>query len=416
VKVKEGDTVTYTIVVTNPGDQPEMGVMVDDTLLGLTDVMLTAIDTTLGASSLLSPGPLSGGLHDIVFLPLDSSLTYTVTGTVAPPVGSSPRAAGQLLGSAVTVGIPIPDLEEFLEDNVDMPALLLVEPASGGSGIMHSASTVTLAATPRDVALGDLDGDGDLDAFVVTDPGEWIPGEGFPALAILWNDGDGGFTTTQIMMGVSLPPLEFTGVALGDVNGDGYLDAVTSSLIESHVWLNMGDTTFAFGEAFDFGPGLWPKDDVALVELNGDGILDAVFTGAGTTAPQVALGIGDGTFESAVLSEDADVFEQFLALADVDVDGDGEANAIVTSRRADGTFVGVYDSGRWGALSATDLISLDISHVAAALDYDAALDPDGGTNAVWEDLAGQQDVTLTGGESFNPSPVTSRPDVTAAYT
>ena len=65
-----------------------------------------------------------------------------------------------------------------------------------------------------DVALGDLDGDGDLDAFVANDQ-SWSGQTGHPNQVWL-NDGTGNF----INSGQALGTLKSMSVALGDLDGD----------------------------------------------------------------------------------------------------------------------------------------------------------------------------------------------------
>ena len=84
-------------------------------------------------------------------------------------------------------------------------------------------------------ALGDLDGDGDLDALL-----------GYRTAIEIWrNDGQAGFHDHgERMETLGLDPL-----ALGDVDGDGDLDA----LVGAQVWLNNGSGRFR-----DRGPCLRP--------------------------------------------------------------------------------------------------------------------------------------------------------------
>ncbi|MEC7352393.1 MAG: right-handed parallel beta-helix repeat-containing protein, partial [Planctomycetota bacterium] len=85
----------------------------------------------------------------------------------------------------------------------------------------------------RSVALGDLDGDGDLDAWVANYLNEpntaWI------------NDGTGTFTNSGQALGTAAG----YSVALGDLDGDGDLDAWVANRGESNtVWTNDGNGTF----------------------------------------------------------------------------------------------------------------------------------------------------------------------------
>ena len=76
------------------------------------------------------------------------------------------------------------------------------------------------------MALSDIDGDGDPDAFVSNSNGKsnklWI------------NDGTGKFAEHSQGLGTS----NSMGLALGDVDGDGDLDAFVANMSPNTVWLN----------------------------------------------------------------------------------------------------------------------------------------------------------------------------------
>ena len=81
-------------------------------------------------------------------------------------------------------------------------------------------------AAPGAVALGDMDGDGDVDA-VTANCG--VPS----AVSVLVNDGDGAFTLGGFG-GIVFPmavPDEATSVAVADLNGDGALDIIVGHAV-----------------------------------------------------------------------------------------------------------------------------------------------------------------------------------------
>ncbi|MEC9158590.1 MAG: FG-GAP-like repeat-containing protein, partial [Planctomycetota bacterium] len=89
------------------------------------------------------------------------------------------------------------------------------------------------------VALGDLDGDGDIDAMVANTGLSGVSGE---SNTVWTNDGNGLFTNSQ-----ALGNGRSTSVALGDLDGDGDLDAMVANGIgffPNTVWTNDGSGTF----------------------------------------------------------------------------------------------------------------------------------------------------------------------------
>ena len=170
------------------------------------------------------------------------------------------------------------------------------------------------------VALGDLDHDGDLDAFF----GKASPAGSQPNEVWL-NDGQGNLEDS----GQRLKDIA-RDVTLGDVDNDGDLDAVTATLAgPSKVWLNDGRGKFA-----DSGQRLTPDGwsyAVALGDVDRDGDLDAWF-GRGTESPSFVdllyLNDGKGNFV------DSGQRLNTVSTTDVefaDLDGDGDLDAYLAN-------------------------------------------------------------------------------------
>ena len=104
-----------------------------------------------------------------------------------------------------------------------------------GSGVFTSSIQRVGVADSRDAALGDLDGDGDLDAVLAN-------GEDDDRLYI--NDGTGIFNLRALLPGNGVADLA---VALGDMDSDGDLDLVSATAMGIYTSLNDGDGEFTPG-------------------------------------------------------------------------------------------------------------------------------------------------------------------------
>jgi len=165
------------------------------------------------------------------------------------------------------------------------------------------------SARSWDVSLGDLDGDGDLDAFVANGMRDNESSE-------IWlNDGLGTFTASEQDLGYGM------GVELGDLDGDGDLDAFLVSWDEpGKVWLNDGQGSFVDSGQILGSAGGW---DSALGDLDGDGDLDAYV--ANEKANTVWLNDGDGT----LIDTEQRLGGSYSAAVELgDLDGDGDLDAL----------------------------------------------------------------------------------------
>ena len=178
------------------------------------------------------------------------------------------------------------------------------------------------------VAVGDIDGDGDTDMIVAnmltcTTP-SWC---GSDHDRVYKNDGNGTFVDVTL---TSLP-MDFSGsyaVALGDIDGDGDLDMVIGkSAAQNQLYLNDGTGAFSNVTAARLPSVSDTTDALAFGDIDGDGDLDMVVGNGGINgAEQNRLYVNDGTgtysdVTATQLPVDNDV-TTCIALGDVDDDGD----------------------------------------------------------------------------------------------
>lgn len=111
-----------------------------------------------------------------------------------------------------------------------------------GDGTFAPEQRVAVGVQPFGTALGDLNGDGELD-IVVTN-------ESSNSISVLLGAGDGSFTPQATVSPVSSP----FAVTLAHMNGDAALDLVVARLGADLVTVipGNGDGTFALGSALDY--------------------------------------------------------------------------------------------------------------------------------------------------------------------
>ena len=173
--------------------------------------------------------------------------------------------SGQELGNSQDSGVSLGDLDgdgdldAFVANSGDPDAVWL----NDGSGVFTSSGQDLGGSLSSGVSLGDLNGDGHLDAFVAN--GDSQPNK-------VWlNDGNGDGLFTD--SGQALGDSKSESVALGDLDGDGDLDAFVGNYYEQpdKIWTNNGTGTFTTGQSL----GISETENVSLGDLDGDGDLDA---------------------------------------------------------------------------------------------------------------------------------------------
>jgi hypothetical protein len=179
-------------------------------------------------------------------------------------------------------------------------------------------SPFTVGKSPYPLTVGELNGDGHLDIIATSTM------ESSHALTVLFGDGHGDFRKSEIPLRTGRPWF----VAVGDVNGDGKPDIVTTHSEARPLTVLLGDGKGGFTEApespFDLGHSAWA---VTLVDVDGDGKADVVAAGEGV---RVLLGDGCGSFKPAPGSP-FPTSKGSWRLAVGDLNGDGKPDVVTSN-------------------------------------------------------------------------------------
>ncbi|MCA8912636.1 MAG: VCBS repeat-containing protein [Planctomycetes bacterium] len=181
---------------------------------------------------------------------------------------------------------------------------------------IYPGTNVATTSNAWDVALGDMDGDGDID--IVTAEFSLTFAD---SSRIFWNDGHGGFDLQN--MTAYAVPMQAICLDVGDIDNDGDTDIVLGTNDNSNV--QAGYTYFYFND----GTGNFNATSTTAIELtwtvkladfDGDGDLDLLFGEPGSGS-RVGFNNGAGQFAQAQSLGSA-ASNYFYGVGDVDNDGD----------------------------------------------------------------------------------------------
>ena len=284
---------------------------------------------------------------------------------------------------------------DFVASKSDSLAFNFAVVKNNGDGTFGSQVLVGAISESGDIALADVDGDGDRDVLLA-DAGRWGAGT---TLSVFRNDGQGAFGQRQSFAAGANP----TSLAAADFDHDGDVDVAVSnhgfwgegttvSLLK-----NDGGGSFAAPAALAVGPA--PRK-IRAVDLNADGWPDLAVANdradAAGARVTVLLNGANGGFAPAV-AYDASAPQNYAGdggacLAAADLDNDGDVDLAFSSRKiyVDGTPpVGgyyVFANAGNGTFGAKQFKSFAVGYSQGVEDLEAAdLDGNG-----WADIVGAQ--------------------------
>jgi hypothetical protein len=202
----------------------------------------------------------------------------TFTAAASPTVGSAPTsvAVGDFNGD----GIQDLTTANFGPNSPWTVSVLL----GAGNGTFGTATSTTVGQLPRQVAVGDFNGDGVSDIASVNVNA---------TVSVLIGQGNGTFVTG------STPAVgaNSNSLAVGDFNDDGKYDIATANTNSAgtvSVLLGSGTGTFTAAASPAVGPS---PNAISVGDFDGDGIQDLVTANSGVPGTvSVLTGNGNGTF------------------------------------------------------------------------------------------------------------------------
>jgi hypothetical protein len=203
----------------------------------------------------------------------------------------------------------------------------------GGGVFTDEAASRLPTSYPRGAAarMGDVDGDGDLDIFAA----DGYATNGPPFGRLYLNDGAGTFTESAGAIPTSIAGQDIDDVELVDVDRDFDLDLVVNAHAGGigALWLNDGQGQFTAGGTLAPPASSNFHYNVTPCDVDGDGDLDLWIDniGGGFTE-QLQINDGQGNFTDETASRvSGNPGSDDNGIVCVDIEGDGDLDAVVVS-------------------------------------------------------------------------------------
>ena len=185
-----------------------------------------------------------------------------------------------------------------------------------GDGTFQAEQDIPAGGVPSAITVLDLNGDGIPDLALANETLNSVAGGTPGVVSVLLGNGDGTFKAA-----VNYPSgYNIAGIAAGDVTGDKIPDLVVSHYFGSTVTVlkGNGDGSFQAEQQVSTDTALGSAR-LELLDLNNDGKLDLLMSSVFNSGVAVLMGNGDGTFQpTAVYATGSQPY--FFATADVNGD------------------------------------------------------------------------------------------------
>ncbi|MBO0723979.1 MAG: VCBS repeat-containing protein [Blastocatellia bacterium] len=150
---------------------------------------------------------------------------------------------------------------------------------NNGNGTFGAAQFNWVWDNSDDLAVGDFDGDGNLDIATVNSY--------YALVFVLIGDGHGNFTSYSELYGGEAP----TGIKTADFNGDGRLDFAVISRVANSLSIFLNQGYYLYSDPITFSVGQSPVN-IAAGNLDGDSLPDLVVVNQGSGSITVLCSSG----------------------------------------------------------------------------------------------------------------------------
>jgi hypothetical protein len=325
----------FTLRVSGTGFVPGATVDFNRTPLSTTFVDNGHLTAAVPAASVVNAGTIAVTVVNPAAGGGSSNMVYFQVAAPETTV-SFANAANSPLQIPEPVAIAIGDFNEDGKPDLAIAAnIRLYFFLGNGDGTFAPTATspMSVASPPYDdfpspytgpLVVGDFNHSGHLGLAVGEEQNQ--------AAVILLGHGDGTFVPSSATFANALG-MPISVVQPADFNGDGNLDLAFANGISGQSPVALGYGNGAFNTAGDLYGGTLPNG-MAVGDFNADGRLDAVVaSGGSTTYPvsglNVSLGNGDGTFTVAN-SSPISLGKDLYAIVTADFNGDGKLDLAVT--------------------------------------------------------------------------------------
>jgi hypothetical protein len=272
-------------------------------------------DLALSTSLVASDGTTRAGVASVFLQSSSSRGTFQASTDYGAATDPSAIAAGDVTGTGTT---------DLVVVNFNSGSVSVFLQTAAGSGKYQAATVYSIGGAPNDVQLADVSGDGKLDVIVADNASSG-------RILILPQDpANAGHFLAPIALAT---PNAASGVAVGDINGDGLPD-IAAATSDSNG--NNGAVIVFYQNPAAPGTFLTPVSvaagaqpiTVKIADMNGDGVADLVAAnlgagtdGTGSSGVSVALqdSTNPGTFLLPV-TYPAQSGTTHLVVADIDGD------------------------------------------------------------------------------------------------